>query len=124
MTQTVGMQITINSKASFKKSCAIQKNKDALISEVVDDSLSCFGDPFKQYVYSKLSKYYRLEKHEIPSRISDFAEALEDIFGAGAKLIEMRIIQDLHEKSRGFVYVLSGDDLVFTEYVESLRQSI
>ena len=122
MMQTMSTQITYNIQPSMKQSVGLQKNRDKLISEVVDSSLSCFGNPFKQYVYSKLDKKYQIKKREIPSRISDFADALEDIFGAGAKLIEMRIIQDLHEKAQGFVYVPSGDDLVFTEYLENLRQ--
>ena len=115
-------QMTCSTQLSMKPCIILQLDRDSLISEVVDNSLSCFGNPFKQYVYAKLDKNYQIKKQEIPSRISDFANALEDIFGAGAKLIEMRIIQDLHEKAQGFVYVPSGDDLVFTEYVESLRK--
>jgi len=105
-----------------KQSNAFQRNIETVISEAVDSSLSLFGTTFKMIVYAELETKFQIKKQEIPNRINDFANAIEEICGVGAKLIEMRIVQALHEKVQGFIYVPSGEDLMFTEYVESLRQ--
>ncbi len=106
----------------LKKGKSLQENRDRAILEAIENTLTCFGEAFKQFVYYELSKTYRMKKHEIPSRINEFANAIEGMFGDGAKLIEMKIIQHLHTKAQGFIHTPKRDDLIFTDYVESLRQ--
>jgi hypothetical protein len=100
----------------------IQPKIEETISEAVDSSFALFGETFKNLVYSELEKKFDIEKQDIPYRINDFADAIEEICGVGAKLIEAKIIQALHGRTKGFIYVPTGEDLVFTEYIESLRQ--
>jgi len=97
---------------------------EANIAEAIDESLSSFGDSFKQVVYFQLQKAFHLEKEEIPFRIGEFANAIEEIFGAGAKLIEIRIIEALHARNDGFMHHPKEKDLMFTEYMEEALRSL
>jgi len=119
MAQNMSQQIICTLQAEPKDT--IEGDKTALISEAIDNGLASFGEQFKQSIYFLLKKDYQIEKNEIPTRISEFAKALIEIVGEGSRLIEMKIIQNLHENAKGFIYFPRGDDLVFAEYIESFR---
>jgi len=89
--------------------------------EAVDEVFSSIGHSCKQAIYFRLENTFKIKKQEIPLKIEDFANAIEQIFGIGAKFIEMKIIEVLHEKTQDFVYFPEKEDLVFTEYVAGLR---
>jgi len=90
--------------------------------EAVDEIFSSFGRLCKQAIYFQLDHTFKIKKHEIPFKIEEFADAIEQIFGVGAKFIELKIIETLHEKTPNFMYSPRIEDLVFTEYVASLRR--
>ena len=95
---------------------------EATLLSAIDESLSSFGDSFKQVIYFQLANTYQIKKEEIPNKINEFADAIEEIFGIGAKLIEMKIIKALYEKVAGFTYIADKEDLIFTEYIDNLRR--
>jgi hypothetical protein len=97
------------------------RSYEAIIVEAVDEVFSSFGQSCRQALYFQLENTFKIKKREIPLKIGDFANAIEQIFGIGAKFIEMKIIEVLHEKTRGFTYFPKKKDLVFAEYVASLR---
>jgi hypothetical protein len=121
MTETINVAINWMSLREDKRK-ACKSNVEATLLSAVDESLSSFGDSFKQVIYFQLANTYHIEKHEIPARINEFADALEEIFGIGAKLIEMKIIKAVYEKVAGFTYIAEKEDLIFTEYIENLRR--
>jgi hypothetical protein len=98
-----------------------QKSFEETFLEAVDQSFSSLGDSSKQALYRLIEDKYKIKKTEISSKIAKFAGSLEQIFGAAAKLIELKIIVTIHEKIHEFTYFPEKDDLVFTEYIESLR---
>lgn len=118
MTQTTTLNTT----------CILQPNNneqitasyEATIIDAIDESLAAFGKTAKQAVYYQLETAFCIKKDEIPFKIRKFAEAIEKLFGPGAKLIEMKIIEALHEKFQDFTYIPQKKELVFTEYVENL----
>jgi hypothetical protein len=102
--------------------CNHEFNK--LVLEAVDAGLSSLGDSPKQAIYFYLEKAFKIKRSEIPGRIEEFANALEQIFGHGAKLVEIQIMKLLYEKvEQAFVYFPEKDDLLFTEYMEAARLS-
>jgi hypothetical protein len=121
MTRTINAETECLIQLENKRS-NIYRNIEETISEAVDASFSLFGETFKDLVYSELEAKFQIEKQDIPYRINDFAAAIEEIYGVGAKLLETKIIQALHERIKGFIYIPRGKDLVFTDYIESLRQ--
>jgi hypothetical protein len=95
---------------------------DTKITEAVDESLASFGESVKQVVYFQLENSYHLKKQDIPRRIEEFASAIEAIFGIGARLIEIKVIEKLFANSEGFMYIPKSEDLVFRDYVQNLRR--
>ncbi|UCE96748.1 MAG: hypothetical protein JSV51_03925 [Candidatus Bathyarchaeota archaeon] len=89
-----------------------------LLLEAIDEGLSALGDSGKQAIYYHLEKSFKLSKREIPEKIEEFAAAIEHIFGEGAVLLEIHIMQRLHEKAgNGAIFCAKGDQLYFTEYM-------
>ncbi len=101
------------SKNSFEK----------LLLEAIDEGLSSLGDSAKHAIYFHLENTFNISRRDIPSKIEEFADALEKIFGLGAKPIEILIIRRLNEKVGGVVEYPQHKDLVFTEYIAAARQS-
>ena len=102
--------------------CNREFNK--LVLDAVDAGLSSLGDSPKQAIYFYLEKTFKIKRSEIPKKIEEFATALEQIFGHGAKLVEIQIMKLLYEKvGQAFVYFSEKDDLLFTEYMEAARLS-
>jgi len=101
------------SKRSFEK----------LLLEAVDDGLSSLGDSAKHAIYFHLEKTFNINRRDIPSKIEQFADAIEKIFGFGAKPIEVLIMRRLYEKVGGVVEYPKHKELVFAEYVAAARQS-
>ncbi len=95
---------------------------DIKILEVIDESLASFGESVKQVVYFHLQNNHHVEKQDIPSRIEEFASTVEEIFGAGARLIEMKIMETLHSRTEGFLYIPKDENLTFKDYVQSFRR--
>jgi hypothetical protein len=102
-----------------KESASRKGNFEKLLTEAVDNVFSSLGDSCKQAIYFHLKDCYNVSKHEIPYRIEDFANALEKIFGLGAKLIEIEIMRALFAKVQDFSYSPKQEDLSFTNYVET-----
>ena len=104
----------------YVRGCGFEK----LLLEAVDDGLSSLCGSSKQVIYSLLEKTFNIKRQEIPSKIEEFADAIEKIFGFGAKPIETLIMERLNEKV-GLVikYRQELRELVFTEYIMAARQS-
>ena len=120
MTETIVMEPIRITSESKKES--LKNRLDMTIMEAVDESLASFGESVRKVVYSQLQNNYNLPKQEIPTRIEEFAAAIEEIFGIGARLIEVKIIETLYTKAKGFLYVPKEEDLLFKDYVQNLRR--
>ena len=122
MINTINLSAPCIIQLNEKKSKSHISKFDKIILETVDEIFSSFGRSCKQAVYSQLEHTFKIKKQEIPFKIEDFANAIEQLFGAGAKFIELKIIERLHQKNPNFLYSPSIEDLVFTEYVAGLRR--
>ena len=92
-----------------------------IILEAVDEGLGSFGEFVKQVVYLQLKYKYNIEKHEIPLKFEAFASATEKMFGDSVRLIHVAIIEKLHLKTGGFLYLPKREDFTFEDYVNSLH---
>lgn len=121
MTETILTQrvcITHEEKRKYT-----QNKLDKTILEAIDESLASFGESVRKNFYLQLQNDYHIEKQDIPSKIDEFTLAIEEIFGAGAKLIEMKIMETLHMKMQGFLYISKNKDLIFKDYMQSICYS-
>ena len=92
--------------------------------EAVDEALSLLGFSAKQAIYYHLEVGFNLKRHEIPRRVEDFADAIEAIFGPGARLIEIKIMEKLYRKTgKKFRFKPKDEDFTFTEYVKVFEEA-
>src|SRR4030067_2596311 len=119
MTEPIVMEPIRITSESKKES--LKNRLDNTIMEAVDESLASFGEAVRKAVYFQMQNNYNISKQEIPTRIEEFAAAIEEIFGIGALLIELKIIETLYIKAEGFLYIPKEEDLLFKDYVQNLR---
>jgi hypothetical protein len=96
---------------------------EKLLLVAVDEGLSSLGESSRQAIYSYLDKNFRIKRQEIPRKIEAFAGAIENIFGQGASLLEILIMQKLHDKVGQQIKWQTSKDLTLAEYVSVAKQS-
>ena len=101
-----------------------RKNFEKLLLKAIDEGLSSLGNSPRQAVYFYLEKRFNVKKREIPYKIDEFADAIEKIFGLGAKFLEICIIKQLYQDvGQIFEWNEQHTDLILTEYVAAARRS-
>ncbi len=96
---------------------------EKLLLEAIDEGLSSLGDSATYAIYFYLEKTFKISRRDIPYKIEEFADAIEKIFGLGAKFLEILIMKQLYEKVGGIIEYPEHGDLVFTAYVEAVKQN-
>jgi len=97
---------------------------EEILLEAVDEGLSMLGESPKQAIYYHLEKTFKINRMDIPYKIEDFTDAIEKIFGAGAKIIEIQIMKCLFKKvGYKFKHYPKQKNLTFTEYIAAARLS-
>ena len=97
-----------------------QKKLRQILLKAIDESLSSLGDSARQAIYYYLESSFNLKKVEIPEKIEVFSNAIENIFGDGAKLLEIQIMKHLHEKVGCEIMTYeSQTELVFADYIKA-----
>jgi hypothetical protein len=113
--------VTCTLQLERKKQKTPEEKFNFSIAEMVDESFSSIRNLNKEAVYLRLEKAFKIKKEEIPFRIDGFADAIEQMFGVAAKLVEIRMIEALHKRFPEFVFIPKEGDVDFKEYVVSLR---
>ena len=101
------------------------KKFEDILQDSVDEAFSSLGESVKKSIYFHLEHNFLITKQDIPCRIEDFSQALERIFGSGAKYLEILIMEKLSMKVN-CSYKWKGPkwlvpDLIFKQYVELIR---
>jgi hypothetical protein len=104
------------------------KNKntfDAILLESIDEAFLTLGKNATASLYFHLETKFAISKKDIPDRVGDFSEALEQIFGLAAQTLQILIMKLLNEKVN-CTYDWVGPkwlvpDLTFTKYVKLLE---
>ena len=93
-----------------------------VLMAAIDEGLSLLGESSKQAVYFHLEKTFKMNRVDIPYRIEEFADAIEKIFGTGAKILEIQIMKSLFKKlGHKFKYYPKQINLTFTEYIAAVK---
>ena len=56
--------------------------------------------------------------------IEGFTDAIESIFGDAAKLVELKIMEKLQSKVKGFAYKSKRKEVFFAEYLAALQRHL
>jgi hypothetical protein len=98
---------------------------NAIILESIDDAFLTLGKNARSSLYFHLETKFAISKQDIPKRVDDFSDALEQIFGFAAKNLEILIMKFLNKKVNcaidwaGPTWLVP--DLTFAKYVKLLE---
>jgi len=103
----------------------LEKKFSEILLESIDEALLKLGENTKSTIYFHLKTKFAISRHDIPDRVGDFSDALEQIFGVGAPQIEVLIMKCLNERVKS-TYKWVGPkwlvpDLTFIKYVKLMR---
>jgi len=99
-----------------------KNNLRKILLEAVEEGLSSLGDSPKQAIFFHLEASFKISKDKIPANLTEFAKALEKIFGPGASYLERLIVKSLYEKLG-----LEFEDMEswnFLEYVDNVKKRL
>jgi hypothetical protein len=101
---------------------------DAVLLDAIDTAFSALGQNVKFSIYINLETKFSLPKQEIPDRINDFTNALDQVFGQAARSLEILIMKYLNDKLK-CNYKWVGPkwlvpDLTFEKYIKLVRISV
>ena len=109
-----------NKKAKAKSKSGVFEK---IVMGAVDNVFSSLGESCKQSIYFRLRNSFNISREEIPHRIDAFGDALEEMFGVGAKLIKIEIMKLAFSQVRTIEYPTKQDALLFTDYLKKLGES-
>jgi hypothetical protein len=69
-----------------------------LLLTAIDEALASLGESVKQSIYFHMESAFYIPRQDIPDNLDRFQEALEKIFGVGARFLEILIMKNLHAK--------------------------
>lgn len=97
-------------------------NFERILLVAVEEGLSSLGDSPKKAIFFYLETSFKIRKDKIPANLTEFAKALEKIFGPGASYLEKLIAKRLYEKLElEFEEVESWN---FLEYVNNVKKRL
>jgi len=112
----------INSeKIELSLSEETEKTFEELIVEVIDQVLLSLDPRVKKSFYNILKTDYNLDKSDIPYRIGDFVNALEEVYGISALLVEVAILKKVCQELPAFTFVVENAQLNLVDFLKSLK---
>ena len=121
MTNTSKQNVTCTLQLGRKKQKKSKEEFKVAIIETVEESFASLNNIDKETIYLCLENAFKIKKQEIPCKIEAFVDAIEKIFGVGAKIVEIRIIKALHKRIPEFVLYPRKGNFDLKEYLISLR---
>ena len=102
----------------------IKPTFESILLDAVDTAFSKVSDSNSKLLYVHLKNSFGMSRETIPLDIDAFMDALEQVFGSGALLIESQIIKTLHSKVPQFKFSPKADALSFASYLTNIRSYI
>ena len=92
-----------------------------ILLEAIDEAFLTLGENARTAIYCHLESKFAISRQDIPDRIGDFSDALEQIFGLAAPQLEILIMKFLNRRVK-CEYEWVGPkwlvpDLTFKKYV-------
>ena len=98
----------------------------------MDEALLSLSENTRNLILRTFEVYFKIKKQEIPGKLSGFSNALERIFGLGARQLEILFMKNLYAKVKvnckwpTYGWPLSKwvvPEVTFQEYVCLMRQN-
>ena len=96
-----------------------------ILLESIDQAFTLLGEKAKTSIYIQLETKFSIPRKDIPRKVGDFSDALEQIFGLAAPQLEILIMKYLNQKVN-CAYNWIGPkwlvpDLTLTKYIKLLE---
>jgi hypothetical protein len=101
-----------------------EKSRDfnKLLLQAIDESFNSLGSTVREAIYFHLKNQFELCYEDIPKRIDRFQQGIEEIFGSGARFIEILILKNLCAEVNLPAVFDNAEDLEFIDYITRSRQ--
>jgi hypothetical protein len=96
-------------------------NLEKILLEAVDEGLLVPGEIVRAAIYERLERSYQLKRGEIPEKLETFHLALEDLLGAGGKVMEKFIAKSLYRRLE--LSFTEHDGWTLVDYVNHAKRS-
>jgi hypothetical protein len=117
------LELNLSQPGVVPKMAANSQTFESLLLGSIDEALLSLGESSRQSIYFHIQKNFEIDKKEIPTRLQEFQEGLEKIFGVGARFIEILIMKNLYAKLGRPFTMDKKDQLEFIKYVNAARES-
>lgn len=91
------------------------------VLQAVDDGLLVPGEIVRQAIYERIERSYQLTREEIPEKLAIFQEALQDLLGEAANVMEKVIAKNLYS-SLGLDFVEDAN-WTLVDYVDHANKA-
>jgi hypothetical protein len=95
---------------------------EAALAKSIEEVFSSLSEQVKETIYRSFQSQYAMPEDQIPNRIDTFAFALENVFGETAKLVELKILENLQHKVQRFKYKPKNHNVLFIEWLAAFRK--
>ena len=112
------------SSKDLQSECPIRNEAfETFFAQAVDAGfMRVLGESGTQATYQRLEAKFGLPTQQIPRAINQFTKAIEELFGLGAKLLEIRIMEYLAKNTTtSWVFALETHEFSFLKYVTMLQ---
>jgi len=119
----IGTQLETALIGLNKKVCSPKVGFGSVLLDAVDFAFSELSGSNGQAFYLHLKSSFGISRETIPVDVEAFVDALEQVFGPGALIVEAQIMQALHRRVPDFRFS-SKDGLSFVSYLVNCRSYI
>ncbi|MEJ2242054.1 MAG: hypothetical protein P8Y18_07930 [Candidatus Bathyarchaeota archaeon] len=98
---------------------------EEILLDAIDEEFSSLSETCQKIIYYYLKNEHNIDRQEIPSKIEEFSEAIESMFKDGAKILQIRIMENLFRKM-GYINksLYDKESLDFIEYIEAIKATM
>ena len=87
----------------------------------VDEALLVPGEIVRTAIYDRIQRSYQLGREEIPEKLETFHQALQDLLGAGGKVMEKLIAKSLYRRLK--LNFTQHDGWTLIDYVNHAKET-
>ena len=87
----------------------------------VDEALLVPGEIVRTAIYERIERSYQIRREEIPEKLETFCQALQDLLGAGGKVMEKLIAKSLYRRLK--LSFTEHDGWTLVDYVKHAKRS-
>jgi len=89
--------------------------------QAVDEALLIPGEIVRTAIYERIERSYQVRREEIPEKLETFHRALQELLGAGGKVMEKLIVKSLCRRLK--LSFTEHDGWTLVDYVNLAKRS-